>query len=69
MSDGGKGSKQRPTNQNKYGQGYDLIFKKKHLESICLGCMGYGMVGNGLDDGQTCPICNGTGIDTIPDND
>lgn len=33
MSDGGKGSKQRPTDQNKYGQGYDLAFKKKPVKT------------------------------------
>lgn len=27
--DGGKGSKTRPTDQKKYSEGYDLIFKKK----------------------------------------
>ena len=29
MSDGGKGSKQRPTDEKKWSEGYDRIFGKK----------------------------------------
>jgi len=29
MSDGGKGSKQRPTDKKKYGDNWDVIFGKK----------------------------------------
>lgn len=29
MSDGGKGSKQRPTDKDKYNENYDRIFGKK----------------------------------------
>ena len=29
MSDGGKGSKQRPTDEQKYHEGWDRIFGKK----------------------------------------
>lgn len=29
MSDGGKGDKQRPTDQKKYNENYDRIFGKK----------------------------------------
>jgi hypothetical protein len=38
--DGGKGSKQRPTDQNKYGQGYDLIFKKKPVKAQSIDGLG-----------------------------
>jgi hypothetical protein len=30
MSDGGKGSKQRPTNHNKFSNNYDQIFGNKN---------------------------------------
>ena len=32
MSDGGKGSKQRPTDKKKYDDNYDKIFGKKKEE-------------------------------------
>ena len=32
MSDGGKGSKQRPTDKKKYDDNYDKIFGKKKKE-------------------------------------
>jgi len=32
MSDGGKGDKQRPTDQKKYSENYDKIFGKKKPE-------------------------------------
>ena len=34
MSDGGKGSKQRPTDRTLYDESYDRIFKKKKSESL-----------------------------------
>ena len=33
MSDGGKGSKQRPTDQQKFNDNWELIFGKKPKES------------------------------------
>jgi hypothetical protein len=32
MSDGGKGSKQRPTDKDKYNENYEKIFGKKKKE-------------------------------------
>jgi hypothetical protein len=32
MSDGGKGSKQRPTDKDKYNENYERIFGKKKKE-------------------------------------
>jgi len=32
MSDGGKGSKQRPTDKDKYNENYEKIFGKKKEE-------------------------------------
>ena len=32
MSDGGKGSKQRPTDHNKFASNFDLIFRSKPMD-------------------------------------
>ena len=37
MSDGGKGSKQRPTDKKKYNENYDKIFGKKKEEKRMRG--------------------------------
>jgi hypothetical protein len=33
MSDGGKGSKQRPTDKNKFDENFDRIFGKKEVKN------------------------------------
>ena len=58
--DGGKGSKQRPTDQNKYGQGYDLIFKKKPVKQPCTRLMGNGKLCGLIGP---CPDCGSSLID------
>ena len=39
MSDGGKGDKRRPTDEDKFRQNYDAIFNKNKTASTkCAGC-------------------------------
>lgn len=49
MSDGGKGDTYRPTDKQKFDEGYDRIFGKKPVTPACPLC------GQPHDKNQECP--------------